>query len=121
MKFIDKDLKLEEERREIQRKHYEEFVYEMESILNIGLWSIRSPESKDENEKIIHQKLNQLTWKMFISAPDNVITAINKSFQGEFNASKRKNIYLTLRKNLLWNTKIKEEDLLWWSKTGNYE
>jgi hypothetical protein len=38
---------------------------------------------------------------MFISAPDNVITAINKSFQGEFNASKRKNIYLTLRKNLL--------------------
>jgi hypothetical protein len=37
MKFIDKDLKLEEERREIQRKHYEEFVYEMESILNIGL------------------------------------------------------------------------------------
>ena len=34
-KYIDKDIKLKEELREIQRKKYEEFVVEMEDALEV--------------------------------------------------------------------------------------
>lgn len=118
---IDKDAKIKEEVREIQRKRFEEFIEEMEEALQLGLIYIKSPEKKNEVEALIHAKLNKLTWKMFISAPDEVIRKINESFSWEFTAIKRRDIYFELRKNLLWKTSLNKEDLLWWSKNWNYE
>lgn len=60
-KAIDKDNRLMEEIREIQRKRYEEFIDEMEDALQIGLKSIKNPSKKNEIEALIHAKLNKLT------------------------------------------------------------
>ena len=120
-KYIDKDIKLKEELREIQRKKYEEFVVEMEDALEVWLRSIRNPNLKSEIQDEVHTRLNKLTWKMYISASDNVIKAINNNFSWEFNAEKRREVYFQIRKQLIWETNLWKKDLLWWSKTWNYE
>jgi len=120
-KKIDENSKVKEEVRDIQRKRYEEFIDEMEDTLQIGLEAVRDPLKKEVVHKSIHQKLNKLTGKMFISAPDEIVKKINENFGGQFNALKRRPIYYEMRKKILGKTKLKEDDLLWWSKTGNYE
>jgi hypothetical protein len=120
-KKIDENSKVKEEVRDIQRKRYEEFIDEMEDTLQIGLEAVRDPLKKEVVQKLIHQKLNKLTGKMFISAPDEIIKKININFLGQFNAQKRQAIYYEMRKEILGKTKLNESDLLWWSKNGKYE
>jgi len=120
-KKIDEHSKVNEEVREIQRKRYEEFIDEMEDALQIGLESVRDPSRKKEVQKLIQQKLNKLTGKMFISAPDEIIKLININFQGDFLAKKRREIYYEMRKKLLGKTDLTKDNLLWWSDTGKYE
>ena len=119
-KKIDLHNKEKEEIREIQRKRYEEFIDEMEDALEIGLPSVKNSSKQIKVQRLIHQKLNKLTGKMFISAPDEIVKLINESFNGQFLAEKRRPIYYEMRKKLLGKTSLKKEDLLWWSKDGKY-
>lgn len=54
-KALDRDFKVEEEVREIQRKRYEEFIDEMEEALQIGLEGFRNPEKALGTTKLIQK------------------------------------------------------------------
>ena len=92
----------------------------MEDALEIGLPSVKNSSKQIKTQRLIHQKLNKLTGKMFISAPDEIVKLINENFNGSFLAEKRRPIYYEMRKKLLGKTSLKKEDLLWWSKDGKY-
>ncbi|MEG2100504.1 MAG: hypothetical protein RRY99_03240 [Flavobacterium sp.] len=93
--------KKDEEIREIKRKRYEEFIGSIESIL-----SIRNDVSNEEYFK----ELNLVYAKASITFPDVVMRKIKEKTNGYFDANSKKGIYLEIRKDMIGETDLTEEE-----------
>jgi len=111
-KKIDMNLssksKKDEEIREVKRKRYEEYIIAIESILS---------RKGDIPEEEYLRELNLVYAKMFISAPDEVVKIIKQvTNEPYFDANSRKKIYLEIRKDMIGNTNVEEDELCYFAK-----
>lgn len=100
--------KKDEEVREVKRKRYEEYITTIESIL---------ARKKDLTQEEYLKELNLVYAKMFITAPDGVVKIIKQVTNDPyFDANSRKKIYLEIRKDMIGETNVVEDDLCYFGK-----
>jgi len=100
--------KKDEEIREIKRKRYEEFIEAIESILS---------RKGDIPEEQYFKEWNLVYAKAYITVPDEVLRKIKKETGGFFDANSRKSIYLEIRKDMIGETDLAEDDLCYFGKS----
>ncbi len=102
--------KKDEEVREVKRKRYEEYITTIESIL---------ARKKGLTQEEYLKELNLVYAKMFITAPDAVVKIIKQVTNDPyFDANSRKKIYIEIRKDMIGETNVVEDDLCYF---GNIE